>query len=253
MTTSTNDVYKAVKKATVAIVATYQNALPKRPFTIVGSGFCIDAEGIVVTCEHVFKAFVYPGKGNVAPGSPIRMMAPHALFFGGVEGKEVVMHSVSIHNAATINGFDLCAAKLTKHPAYADGYPVLPIADYTELHEMLEIATCGFPLGEVLQDQLGTVTSSFTKGMISSVIPAQGVSLKHLRGFQLDLTATNGNSGGPVFSLQTGKVFGVLQGGAVHPGTGHAVQGLTKAEPVYPLFADDVLERLRRMRPPLFK
>lgn len=246
-------IYEAVKRATVAIVATYQNVLPKRPFTIIGSGFCIDAEGIVITCGHVFNALVYPGQGNAASGDPFRMMAPSAMFFGGVEGKEVLMHSVGIHNAVTINGFDLCAAKMSKHPAYSEGYPALQIADYSELHEMMEVATCGFPLGEVLQDQLGTVTSSFTKGMISSIIPAQGVSLQHLRGFQLDLTATNGNSGGPVFSLHTGKVFGVLQGGAVHPATGHAVQGLTKAEPIYPLFADDVLDRLRRMPPPLFK
>ena len=52
-----------------------------------------------------------------------------------------------------------------------------------------------------LHDQIGTVTSSFTKGMISSIIPAHGVAREHVRGFQLDLTATNGNSGGPVFSL----------------------------------------------------
>jgi S1-C subfamily serine protease len=168
------------------------------------------------------------------------------MFFGGAQGKEIVMHAVSIHNALTINGFDLCAMRLSEHPAYPDGYPTLPIGEYGELHEGMEIATCGFPLGEVMQDQFGTVTSSFTKGMISSIIPAQGVSLQHLRGFQLDLTATNGNSGGPVFSLHIGKVFGVLQGGAVHPATGHVIQGLTKAEPLYPLFADDVLDRLRQ-------
>jgi S1-C subfamily serine protease len=246
-------IYEAVKKATVAIIATYENALPQRPFTIIGSGFCIDAGGIIITCAHVFNALVYPGQANTASGGPFRMMAPSAMFFGGVEGKEIVMHSVGVHNAVNINGFDLCAMKLGKSDGYPDGYPTLPIAEYGELHEMMEIATCGYPLGEVLQDQLGTVTSSFTKGMISSIIPAQGVSLQHLRGFQLDLTATNGNSGGPVFSLHTGKVFGVLQSGAVHPGTGHAVQGLTKAEPIYPLFADDVLERLRKSPAPMFR
>jgi S1-C subfamily serine protease len=242
---SSNDVYEAVKKATVAIVAEYPNAFPKRPFTIIGTGFCIDPEGIIVTCRHVFEAFL-PKQSSLAPGTPQRVVAPYAMFYGGVHGKELHMYPAGIHNAVTVKKFDLCAGKLSKHPAYPDGYPALVIADYGELHEMMEIATCGFPLGEVLHEQLGTVTSSFTKGMISSIIPAQGVSVQHLRGFQLDLTATNGNSGGPVFSLQTGKVFGVLQGGAVHPATGHAVQGLTKAEPVYPLFADDVLDRLRR-------
>jgi S1-C subfamily serine protease len=255
---SSTGIYDAVKNATVALIATYENALPKRPFTIIGSGFCIFPDGVIVTCDHVFKGFCYSGKKNAAPGDPFRLMAPHAMFFGGVEGKEILMHSVGIHQAVTIKGFDLCAMKLDKCDAYPDGYPALPIADYGELHEMMEIATCGYPLGEVLQDQLGTVTSSFTKGMISSIIPAQGVSLQHLQGFQLDLTATNGNSGGPVFSLQTGNVFGVLQRGVVHPATGHVVQGLAKAEPIFPLFADDVLDRLRSKPaptgpPPMFK
>ena len=66
--------------------------------------------------------------------------------------------------------------------------------------------------------------------------PAKGIAREHLRGFQLDLTATNGNSGGPVVFLATGHVCGALQRGAIHPQTGHVVQGLAKAEPVYPLF-----------------
>lgn len=146
-----------------------------------------------------------------------------------------------------VTGYDLAAMRLGPHPAYPNGYPALPIADYAELHEMMEIATCGFPLGEVLQEQLGTVTSSFTKGMISSIIPAQGVDQKHLQGFQLDITATNGNSGGPVFCLDSGKVFGVLQRGVKHPQTGHMVQGLTKAEPIYPLLKNDFLDGLRKI------
>jgi S1-C subfamily serine protease len=108
---------------------------------------------------------------------------------------------------------------------------------------MMEVGTCGFPLGNLLQEQLGTVTSSFTKGIISSIISAPGALCKDVKGFQLDLTATNGNSGGPVFSLQTGEVLGVLQGGARHP-DGYMVQGITKAEPIYPLLQNDPIERL---------
>ena len=54
---SKKDIYDAVKKATVGIVMELPNRLPKRPFTIVGTGFCIHPDGIVVTCEHVFRAF----------------------------------------------------------------------------------------------------------------------------------------------------------------------------------------------------
>jgi hypothetical protein len=53
-------IYEAVKRATVAIVASIPGSAPNRPFTIFGSGFCIRSEGVVVTCEHVFKAFVDP-------------------------------------------------------------------------------------------------------------------------------------------------------------------------------------------------
>jgi S1-C subfamily serine protease len=149
--------------------------------------------------------------------------------------------------AVSVDDFDLAALKLHKHAAFPGGYPSLPVADYKEVHEMMEVATCGYPLGEVLHDQMGTVTSSFTRGMVSSIIPAAGISREHVKGFQLDLTATNGNSGGPVFSLETGNVIGVLQGGAVHPQTGHAVQGLTRAESIYPLYDRKTIDRLLQM------
>jgi S1-C subfamily serine protease len=251
-------IYDAVKKATVAIVASIPGSLPNRPFTIFGSGFCIRPEGVVITCEHVFSAFVDPGSyqriieaigRNDGRGVPVKSIVPHAVFYSGVQGTEIRMDAVSIATGVAMKDFDLAALKLHPHPAFPRGYPTLPIADYSELHEMMDVATCGFPLGESLHDQIGTVTSSFTKGMISSIIPAHGIAREHVRGFQLDLTATNGNSGGPVFSLATGRVFGVLQGGVIHPGTTHIVQGLTKAEPIYPLFDTDLVDRLARGLP----
>jgi S1-C subfamily serine protease len=170
------------------------------------------------------------------------------MFYSGVRGTEVYMDAVSVATGTAMKDFDLAALKLHKHPAFPQGYPTLPIADYEELHEMMEIATCGFPLGESLHDQIGTVTSSFTKGIISSIIPAPGIAREHVKGFQLDLTTTNGNSGGPVFSLATGRVFGVLQGGVMHPDK-YVVQGLKKAEPLYPLFDTDLIDRLAQDLP----
>ena len=227
---------------------------PHRPFTIFGSGFCIRPEGVVITCEHVFKAFVDPASYQPlmqaigqTDGQSVsaKSIAPHAMFYSGVHGTEIHMDAVSVATGVAMKDFVLAALKLHEHPAFPQGYPTLAIADYRELHEMMEVATCGFPLGETLHDQMGTVTSSFTKGMISSITPAPGIACEHVRGFQLDLTATNGNSGGPVFSLATGGVFGVLQRGVVHP-DGHIVQGLTKAEPIYPLFDTDLVDRLAR-------
>jgi S1-C subfamily serine protease len=248
-------IYEAVKKATVAIVAQIPGNIPRRPFTIVGSGFCIRREGVVITCEHVFKAFVDPEsyqrlvQANEGEQLSARVIAPYAMFYSGVHGTQIRMEAASIATGVSMKDLDLAVLKLHDHPAFPQGYPTLPIADYSELHEMMEVATCGFPLGEALHDQIGTVTSSFTRGMISSIIPAPGVAREHVQGFQLDLTATNGNSGGPVFSLATGRVFGVLQSGVVHPGSNQILQGLTKAAPIYPLFDTDLIDRLTRGLP----
>jgi S1-C subfamily serine protease len=248
-------IYEAVKKATVAIVAEVPGNISKRPFAIIGSGFCIRPEGVVITCEHVLKAFVDPesyqrlvqaSDRNDGQSVSARAIVPYAMFYAGVHGTLIRMEAVSIATSVAMKDLDLAALKLHNHPAFSKGYPTLAIADYSELHEMMEVATCGFPLGEALHDQIGTVTSSFTRGMISSIIPAAGIAREHVQGFQLDLTATNGNSGGPVFSLATGRVFGVLQGGVVHPGNNQIVQGLTKAAPIYPLFDTDLIDRLAR-------
>jgi len=251
-------VHETVKRATVAVV----KHIPDRaalPYSIVGSGFCIDPEGIIVTCKHVFNAFFSSetrererqARQN-APGGTFTgsCIFPFVLFYLGVQAREqrVTFRLFQVRNAVKDedHNFDLALLRLPRptKEVFPNGYPSLPIAEYAELREMMEIATCGFPLGDSLHDQLGTVTSSFTKGMISSIIPAQGMAREDVRGFQLDLTATNGNSGGPVFSLAKGQVFGVLQGIAIHPQMNLPVQGLTKAEPIYPLFDTDLLARL---------
>lgn len=255
-------IYDAVKKATVAVVASVPGGAPF-PYSILGSGVCIDSEGIIVTCEHVFSGFFTPETREREKHARQaektftgNCVIPHVLFYLGVQEKEHRISSCLLRVSQAVkdetHGFDLAVLRLPPpdKQVFPEGYPTLPIAEYAELHEMMEIATCGFPLGERLHDQIGTVTSSFTKGIISSIIPAQGVAREHVRGFQLDLTATNGNSGGPVFSIASGRVFGLLQSGAVHPRTGHPVQGITKAEPIYPLFDTDLLARLPSSDPP---
>lgn len=68
---------------------------------------------------------------------------------------------------------DLGLVRLAVHAAYFKGSPTIEIEDFDRIHEGMEVATCGFPLGSVLQERMGTVTSSFTRGIVSTVIPAQ--------------------------------------------------------------------------------
>jgi S1-C subfamily serine protease len=67
-----------------------------------------------------------------------------------------------------------------------------------------------------------------------------------VRTFQLDITATHGNSGGPVFTLTNEKVIGVLQGGILHP-SGSLLAGLVRCEPVYRFLGGNEVEFLKTL------
>jgi hypothetical protein len=66
---SKSNFLEKVKKATVAVA--YLNAADSdEPFTILGSGFCIDPTGIVITCRHVVEAFMSKTIAQGIPGTP---------------------------------------------------------------------------------------------------------------------------------------------------------------------------------------
>ena len=247
---NTRDISDSIKNATVAVIRRPAQPTPERPFKIIGSGFCVHPDGIVMTANHVFQSFLKDqhhksvlarvGEGVHVP-TPIAVFG--VLFCGGAKGSNVFMHEAVPSEVGIVNDFDIAIFKIRKHEAFPDGFPTLDVADYADLHEMMDVATCGYPFGDFLWNQVGSVTSSFTKGTMSAILPAQGIAREHLSGFQLNLLSAPGNSGGPIFCPVTGKVFGVLQGGPVDP-KGNPILGLTTAEPVYPAFDQGVIEKL---------
>ena len=143
---------------------------------------------------------------------------------------------------------DLGVVRLHPHVAFQGGYPVVDIEQFDTLHEGMEVSTCGFPLGNMLFEKLGTATSSFSRGIISSIIPTPGATRDQVTAFQLDLRATHGNSGGPVFSPATGRVFGVLQSGLPDD---YGSPLFSKAESIYRLLDGGHVEDILGMqRPP---
>jgi S1-C subfamily serine protease len=258
---SRREVFDRVKRATVAVAA-MNNREAKQPFTIVGSGFCIDPLGLVVTCRHVVEALmektVEQQIAEISPeergkpiqkSGPFQVITPFAVFYDTKASAEnLFVFPSRVGNVVAKTDFDLAMLRLFPHGAFPSGYPALEIEDYEVVAEGDEVGTCGFPLGNYLYEQLGTVTSSFTTGILSSIIPSPGASKELVNGFQLSLTATHGNSGGPVFSLASGKVFGVLQRG-VQDTSGGLLAGITKAEPIYPLTVFDLIDRLKKTPP----
>jgi S1-C subfamily serine protease len=260
----TREQLELIKRATVAI-ALVPDQPPaddrETPFTIVGTGFCIDPDGIVITCEHVLRAFA-PGirqaiaalpNEKAAPGlRPLKglsMLVPHVLFFvAGQSEEELLVLPVPVSNAVAKLEYDLGAIRVQRHAALPSGYPALAVEPFEDIYEGMDLATCGFPLGNDLQHQLGTMTSSFTRGILSSVAPAANSRVDLVTGFQLDITATFGNSGGPVFSWSSGRVLGVLQGGPTLQ-SGKPLPGLARAEPIYRILRDGTLDRLKALQP----
>lgn len=250
-------VFKSVKSATVALAIMTEMHDGSCPFNIVGSGFCVDSIGIIVTCRHVLSVFMpQPIEQQINRLEQTAKLAirhrPHVIFYGTdleLNPDHIFAIPIQVCICVAKTNFDVALIRVSPHAGFPRGFPSLEIEDYGNICEGDEIATCGFPLGNYLHEQLGTVTSSFTKGIISSIIPGPDVPQKHLKGFQLNLAATGGNSGGPVFSLSTGKVFGVLQRGVVDRG-GKIVPNLTKAEPVYPVFEYNSLEEMKKMEIP---
>jgi hypothetical protein len=144
-------IYDAAKKATVAIVKSIPGKSPF-PCSIVGSGFCIDPEGIIVTCEHVFREFFTPetrerekqarqaAKGDTFKGDCI---IPHVLFYLGVQKEKHHINSFLVSVSTAVkdekHGFDLAVLRLPRadKQVFPEGYPTLRIAEYAELHEMM--------------------------------------------------------------------------------------------------------------------
>lgn len=247
------EIFDKIKRATVAVVA-MNNEKAEEPYTIVGSGFCINPAGHIVTCRHVVEALMEKtaaqqiaeaglrkDDNGIQPLPPVNAIIPFVVFHvTNVSKDKLYAFPCQVVSVTAKTDFDLAIMQIQSHKAFSAGYPCLEIEEYSDLTEGDEIGTCGFPLGNYLYEQLGTVTSSFTTGIISSIIPSPGCDRQHLKAFQLGITATHGNSGGPVFSLLTGKVFGVLQGGVYHT-SGSLLQGIAKAEPVYPILGANML------------
>jgi hypothetical protein len=253
---------RLIKRATVAI-ALFPDQAPtdksETPFTIVGTGFCIDAHGILVTCAHVLSAFMSDitqavaaiprDRPDIRPLKGVKVLTPHIVFFlPGRSDDELMVVPVPVVTSIANGRCELGAIRIGAHTAFPDGYPALSIEPFDNVYEGMELATCGFPLGNHLQRQLGTMTSSFTRGILSSIAPSHYANVNHVKGFQLDITATFGNSGGPVFSWETGGVIGVLQGGAKHE-SGALLPGLARAEPIYRILRDRTLDNLKAWQP----
>ena len=191
------DVIDAIKPSVVGIGSYLKTRRP--PALLVGTGFVVGDGSYVVTNEHVVSNDIKEDEGElrsvfIQAGNRVDMRA--ALIVG--KDKE----------------HDLALLKITGAPLSA-----LEIGNSDKVREGQSIAFTGFPIGAVLG-----LTPVTHRGIIAAitpvVIPVQASSqlnprlIKRMQSpykvFQLDATAYPGNSGSPVYDLDSRKVIGVI-------------------------------------------
>lgn len=188
-------------KPSVLLVGTYGETDSPR-FGFSGTGFVIGDGNLAVTNAHVLP----PPARLDATARQIVVQVPAGKGQWSMRACKVL--TVDRSRDLALLRFEGAAA------------PALQLASAEAIREGLQIAFMGFPIGNALG--FAPVTH---RGMISSIVPiaqpqagAQGLneaSIRRLREgsfevLQLDGTAYPGNSGGPVFDVDTGQVVGVI-------------------------------------------
>ena len=169
--------------------------------TFVGTGFVVGDGSRIITNYHVYRSI----EEMMNPDSYV------AVFSG--RGASATVHGVRLERADMSHDLALLRLKGAQLPA-------MKLAGDGFLREGEDVAFTGFPIGMVLG--LYPVTH---RGMISAitpiVIPADSAKkltaaqIKRIREkrfevYQLDGTAYPGNSGSPVYEIDSGEVIGVI-------------------------------------------
>lgn len=226
------DLPALVQAAKPAVVLVGTHAATDSPrFQFRGSGFVVGDGLTVVTAAHVL-----PGPNDArAPAGAERELVVQ-LWTGGTRWEQ---RSATVQAIARPS--DLALLRIDGSPA-----PTLTLAPGEPApQEGSEIALIGFPIGGLLG--FSHVTHRGVLSAITQFVPPQNSSrelsaaaIRQLREagttlYQLDAVAYPGNSGGPVFSTQGGRVIGVLSMSLARAGREGALSapsGISYAIPV---------------------
>ena len=159
-----------------------------------GTGFFISSDGTLITCKHVVEG-----------AQKITCI---------LKNKDKVAAKV----VKVDDNYDLAIVKADAPKEVATA----ALGDSEAISEGLLVAVTGYPAVTVMVWMGMALDSSTSRGSLNGLrFGGDANTLMGDQVLQIDAPATHGNSGGPVFRLDTGEVIGVLMGSLT--GVGNAV------------------------------
>jgi serine protease Do len=191
------DLITRIKPSVVGIGTTQETRRP--PHKLTGTGFVVGDGSLVLTNAHVLQ-----GKLNTAKGERVVIFTATGA-------------TVTVHRAEILADDHTHDVALLRHTG--PKMRSLTLASPELALEGTRIAFTGYPIGAILG--LYPVTHA---GIISAITPtaipapnSSSLSASQIRAlrnpylvYQLDATAYPGNSGSPLFDVQSGEVIGII-------------------------------------------
>ncbi|MFA5292909.1 MAG: serine protease [Phycisphaerae bacterium] len=215
-----SDTYEKVKPSIVAFTSKYSvftnpEDLNEKNLSfppIIGTGFIINKNGIIVTNDHVAEEIKKPcalpcaKKGECAYQATIFKITEEYLVQAPLEILEIYqpekLKTKGLYYGPNKPDIAIVLVKARDLPALE--------LDTSELREGVEVATAGFPMGKDLLTAPGylhQITPTLQKGIISAVLPFQGA-IPHA--YAVNIMVQGGASGSPVFLPESGTVIGII-------------------------------------------
>lgn len=191
------DILSRIKPSIVAVGTFMPTRNPRAVF--LGTGFAVGDGGQIITNAHV-----------VNKDLDVDHLERYAVFFRQDQNERMVLADLKV----TDQEHDLSLLRLQEGKL-----PVLEIGDSRQVREGELFAFTGYPIGMVLG--LYPVTHRSIISAISPnaipVIASRQLNVTMLKKletpydvFQLDATAYPGNSGSPLYDMDSGKVIGII-------------------------------------------
>ena len=213
------DIIRAVSPAVVAfgsrLYHTQMSTAPGFP-SLIGTGFIVDERGMVLTNQHVVDAVEKtPASARFVMLFPEPRAKDRQTIFGVVLRKIKAVNSIA--NFESRGPFfgqvkpDFAFVQID-----IQGLPFLEVCGDSNVLEVgLEIATLGFPMGDIPlspydPERASQISPFARRGIVSSVLPC---ACPDPHGFSIDILSEGGASGSPIFRTDDPKVIGVLHAG----------------------------------------